>query len=180
MGSSLGMPSIFYPFLQVLLKHNLQLMHPSDTFHAVLPDTMHFTELLKVKPPRGISLRRKSTELVIPNSHLSHSNAQPSPSRGISHQYAIYLKPHNDSGKHEHEDQHHIKMLLDNLHSRFPAFDFPQYEDRLQKQGIHYLIVASMFDANFYMADVGMVPGAARLFKYSVEKALDEKALEGM
>jgi hypothetical protein len=130
---------------------------------------MHFTELLKVKPPRGTSLCRKSTELVIPNSHLSHSNAQPG--HGISRQYAIYLEPHNDSGKQE--DQHHIKMLLDNLHSRFPAFDFPQYEDQLQKQGIHYLIVASMFDANFYMAEVGMVAGAARLFKYSVEKALE-------
>ena len=131
---------------------------------------MHFTELFKVKTPRGTPLRRKSTELVIPNSHpLSHSNAQPG--HGISRQYAIYLEPHNDSAKRE--GQHHIKMLLDNLHFRFPAFDFPQYEDRLQKQGIHYLIVASMFDANFYMADVGMVPGAARLFKHSVEKALE-------
>jgi hypothetical protein len=131
---------------------------------------MHFTELSKVKTPRGTPLCRKSTELVIPNSHtLSHSNGQPS--HGISRQYAIYLEPHNNSGKHKGQD--HIKMLLDNLHSRFPAFDFPQYEDQLQKQGIHYLIVASMFDANFYMADIGMVPGAAHLFKHSVEKALE-------
>jgi len=35
-----------------------------------------------------------------------------------------------------------------------------------------YLIIASMFEADFYVAEVGMVPGAAYLFCHWVEEEL--------
>lgn len=66
-------------------------------------------------------------------------------------------------------------MLLDDLHARYPALDFPRYEDRLRQEGIHYLLIASTFDANFYIINIGMVPAAAHIFCQRVAMVLKKE-----
>jgi hypothetical protein len=75
----------------------------------------------------------------------------------------------SDGGK---EREYPIKELLDALHARYPAFDYPKYEEPLRSLGVHYLITASMFDVTFYITRVGMVVGAAYMFCAWVEKEM--------
>lgn len=53
--------------------------------------------------------------------------------------------------------------------------DYSQYENRLGEQGIHYLVITSMFDADFYVASVGMAPGTAHLFQHWVVEELSRE-----
>lgn len=149
----------------------LQHDHPEDASSMMLPNTNHFTKLLDTRPPHGATLTHTPTELVI-HTHHEDSHARtivkaPYTQR-LSRQNAVYLEA--DGGSISSEDQHQIRTILSALHAMYPALDYPQYEDQLQQQGILYLIIASMFKANFYIAKVGMVPGAAYLFCHWVEE----------
>jgi hypothetical protein len=57
-----------------------------------------------------------------------------------------------------------IKKLLDTLHTQSLALDYPQYESQLRSLGISYLVIAEMFDVDFYVRRVSMVIGATHLF----------------
>jgi hypothetical protein len=56
------------------------------------------------------------------------------------------------------------------IHFMAPILHWTTYSTK--EQGIHHLFIASMFDANFYVASVGMVPGAAHLFCHWVVEEL--------
>lgn len=118
---------------------------------TILPDTAHFVQFQETREPHGRSLVRVPTQIIA----RSPSAFAP---LSISRQNAA------DTDARVGEDRRDIKVLLDALHVRYPAFDYAQYEDRLREQGIHYIIAASMFDADFYASNVGMLPGAAQFF----------------
>jgi hypothetical protein len=148
----------------------------------MLPDMGHFIQLQRTRRPRGGSLIRTPTQLITPSTeahdrvHIHDpppafsnstdistiSTSKAYRSCDVSYQNAACLIVEN--GTVNGDDQRHIKVVLDSLHARYPALDYLQYEDRLQEQGICYLIVASMFDPGFYISNVGMAPGAAHLF----------------
>jgi hypothetical protein len=86
--------------------------------------------------------------------------------RALTRQYAMYLK--SDGSSEDAEDKYTIKKMLDKLHKRYPALDFPQYEESLRALGISYLITADMFGTAFYIHKVKMADGVAQLFKLSV------------
>jgi hypothetical protein len=87
----------------------------------------------------------------------------------LKRQYAVYLES-DDEG----EDQFHIKKILDQLDARYPAVNFPQYEETLRTLGICYLVSADMFDGEFYVSEARMGHGAAYLFKEYVSKELSK------
>jgi len=57
-----------------------------------------------------------------------------------------------------------IRDVLNSLHLRYPALNYPQYEERLRTHEIRELADVSKFDATFYNSKVGMDYGAAYLF----------------
>jgi hypothetical protein len=162
-----GAPLVFY-LSDFFLQHD----HPENASCTTLPNTNHFTKLLETRPPCGATLTRTLTELIYTHHEDSHARtaAEAPYTQGLSRQNAVYLEA--DRGFISSEDQHQIRTILSALHATYPALDYPQYEDRLRQQGIMYLIIASMFEADFYVAEVGMVPGAAYLFCHWVEEEL--------
>ena len=129
---------------------------------------------LETRQPRGTTLIHTPTELII-QPHYSGDNhtrttATAPYNRGLSRQNAVYLEADGDSVSGN--DQCQIKTILNALHATYPALNYPQYEDCLRQQGIVYLFVTSMFDVDFYITKVGMVPGAARLFCHWVAEEL--------
>jgi hypothetical protein len=127
-------------------------------------------KLIETRHPRGTALVRTPTELIIHPHHSGDTHirttAKASYNQGLSRQNAVYL----DSVSGDVPCQ--IETALNAVHTMYPALDYPQYEDSLRQQGIVYLLVASMFDADFYITKVGMVPGAARLFCHWVAEEL--------
>jgi hypothetical protein len=89
----------------------------------------------------------------------------------LTRQYAMYFE--SDGSSEDAEDEHTIKKMLDKLHKRYPALDFPQYEESLRALGISYLITADMFSTEFYIHKVKMADGVAQLFKLSVSIELE-------
>jgi hypothetical protein len=98
-------------------------------------------------------------------------NALPlsSGTNNLKRQYTVYLES-NDEG----EDQFHIKKILDQLDAKYPAVNFPQYEETLRTLGICYLVSADIFDGEFYVREARMGYGAAYLFKEYVSKELSK------
>ena len=127
-------------------------------------------KLIEMRQPHGTALARTPTELIIHPHHSGDTHirttAKASHSQGLSRQNTVYL----DSVSGDVPCQ--IKTILNVLHTMYPELDYPQYENCLRQQGIVYLLVTSMFDAEFYITKVGMVPGAARLFCHWVAKEL--------
>jgi hypothetical protein len=154
----------------------------------VPPNDVHFTELRKAREPRTSTSPLVPTQ---PNSPVIDNHVRipeyprvfadatcaniPTTSNapdgsGITRQYALYFD--SDGEFDNGEDQYDVKKLLDILHERYHALNFPQYEGQLRKHGIAYLVDASMVDMDFYVTRVGMVQGAASLFQEWVAKEL--------
>lgn len=91
---------------------------------------------------------------------------------GLDRQYAFYLDTHDPDSDGDHEDSQNLDAVLTVLHARYPACNFPQYENPLRAHGIHYLVTAGMFDSSFYTNKIGMNEGAASLFCESVTRDL--------
>lgn len=70
----------------------------------------------------------------------------------------------------DEEPSQHIKDVLTNVHSRYPAMNFPQYTDKLKDCGILYLQTTAHFGIRFYEEKVGMPEGAAYTFQSCVSK----------
>jgi hypothetical protein len=137
-------------------------------------------KLLETRQPRGTTLIRTPTELIIQPHHSgdihNYTTATATRNQGLSRQNAVYLEADGDSVSGDNQCQ--IKTILNALHAMYPALDYPQYEDCLRQQGIIYLLIASMFDADFYITKVGMAPGAARLFCHWVAEELGRRTVE--
>ncbi|KIM75599.1 hypothetical protein PILCRDRAFT_13514 [Piloderma croceum F 1598] len=166
--------------IQLWTKH--LLLHGGDISCNLMPNTAHFEQLQKFRGPRTASLCRTPTEPVIgPSSVLVNSSAANSLARsnmphcGLGRQYAMYFEYSDKSSGEECECS--IKKILDVLHARYPAFDYPKYAVPLQRLGIHYLITASMFDVMFYITRVGMVVGAAHMFCAWVDMEMQQVKL---
>ena len=160
----------------------MQYIHAEEKSCRALPNTEHFIRLEQTRQPRSGSLIRASTELITPVIHAHdpfrvhnrpHACAGPTDldtpaavrdSRSICRHHAVDLGADKDTVDGEEQRPLGVLLKLDALHATYPALDYLQYKGRLQEQGIHYLFVASMFDADFYITSVGMVPGAAHLF----------------
>jgi hypothetical protein len=120
-------------------------------------------QLLETRQPHDTSLIRTLTEPIIYLNHSGDSHTRTTAyNQGLSRQNAVYLGVDGDGVSCDNQCQ--IKVILNALIATYPALDYPQYKDCLRQQGIMYLLVASMFDADFYITKIGMVPGAARLF----------------
>jgi hypothetical protein len=163
-----------------------QHTQPIDSFCTVWPDTVHFTCLRKTRLPRSMTLSPTPTDPedipVVSDPIRLHRRTgfsdaagakRLAPSalpyqRSIVRQYSTSNLESDDES--DGEDAYCINQLLGDLHARYPAFDFPQYEKQLRTQGVHYLVAASMFNVDFYISEVGMVEGAARLFYQWVAK----------
>jgi len=175
-----------------------QYTHPEYKSCIVLPNTKHFIGLQDTRHPRGSPLVHTPTELITPVTQAHnllcihdpphafsdsteiknfatsklHSSCDAPPQTQT--QTAAYLVSNKSTVNGE--DRRHIRAALDALHTRYPAMDYLQYEGRLQEQGIHYLVIVSMFDTDFYISSVGMVPGAARLFCHWIAEELSRVA----
>jgi len=153
---------------------------PVDSYCAAMPDNIHFTELLKTRHPRSTTLRRIPTEAAF--SSDGHDFVRPSElqliadpadtNRGATSNVPYQLWQHAAYLEADREDPYNIGRILDNIHVRYPVFHYPQYEGQLRSHGIHYLVNASMFDVDFYIARIGMVEGAAHLFSQWVAQEL--------
>jgi hypothetical protein len=141
-----------------------QRTQPSDDLFAALPKCSHFTELHKTCNPRSSTLRRIPTDPAdishcirqCAHRHAAHQAHQ----YGVSWQYPPCLKSNT---KGHRSDQYKINKVLNDLHVRYPDFGYPQYEEQLRSMGVHYMANVLMFDADFYVAKVGMVEEAAHL-----------------
>ncbi|KAJ6624469.1 hypothetical protein B0H10DRAFT_2006118 [Mycena sp. CBHHK59/15] len=75
------------------------------------------------------------------------------------------------SRKHAHEESSDddndvltIADVLQELHKKFPALDYPQYADALKEKGIIYATSVLDFDNLYYKDNVGMADGAIGQF----------------
>ncbi|KAJ6614275.1 hypothetical protein B0H10DRAFT_1803816 [Mycena sp. CBHHK59/15] len=75
------------------------------------------------------------------------------------------------SRKHAHEESSDddndaltIADVLQELHKKFPALDYPQYADALKEKGIIYATSVLDIDNLYYKDNVGMADGAIRQF----------------
>jgi hypothetical protein len=135
---------------------------------TVLPNERHFIELRRTRKSRTAPLSRTPTDPVISTMTPLTSNAL---GPGLARQFALYL----ESDGSDDGDDVDIKELLDTLAAKFTSLDFHQYEHRLRRLGISYLIITAMFDLEFFISKVGMSEGAARLFCYYVVKEMGKK-----
>jgi hypothetical protein len=148
---------------------------------SALPNTKHFVGIQETRELHGRPVIRVPTELIIPAVHvldrhpihdtLNTSFAPPDVTVTVTKPaYNHSLSSHNSVSVAVDEDSNHdinrreIKAVLDTLHVSYPTLNYLQYEDGLRRHGIHYLDIASMFEANFYNATVGMTLGAAHMF----------------
>jgi hypothetical protein len=136
---------------------------------TVLPNDRHFIELRRTRKSHTTPLSRTPTDPVISTMTPLTSNAL---GPGLARQFALYLESDDD-------DEVDIKELLDTLAAKFTSLNFHQYEHRLRRLGISYLIIAAMFDLEFFVSKVGMSEGAARLFCYHVVKEMGKRKGRG-
>ena len=159
---------LFWMLFLIILQQNSCTLALS---FVVLPDSPHFRQLCETCRPRNAALSRTQTELILPTipDHTDPELTRADISRAGTHK-GLGILCHNaldldSSGPSDNIDPgDDIKRLLDILHSRYPALEYPQYENRLRSLGICYLAVAAMFNADFYIGKVGMATGAAHLF----------------
>jgi hypothetical protein len=141
---------------------------------------MHFAELQKTRLPHSTTLRRIPTDPAHAPTGCVLQVVANSP--GINHgatlnmpyqprQNGMYLVSDVGSNKPD------IEKLLDDMHARYPAFCYPQYEEQLRNHGVHSLIDAATFDIDYYIARVGMAEGAAWLFCQCVARAFRKAQL---
>jgi len=150
-----GAPLVFY-LSDFFLQHD----HPENASCMMLPNTNHFTKLLETASASWCNPHSYSTELIYTHHEDSHARTaaeapytQAFPAKmlfiwrliGASSAVRISIK----SGQSLAPYMPHIQQL-----------DYPQYEDRLRQQGIMYLDLHQCLKADFYVAEVGMVPGA--------------------
>jgi hypothetical protein len=135
---------------------------------TVLPNERHFIELRRTRKSRATPLSRTPTDPVISTMTPLTSNV---PGPGLARQFAFYL----ESDESDDGNKVDIKELLDTLAAKFTSLDFHQYEHRLRMLGISYLIIAAMFELEFFISKVGMSEGAARLFCYHVVKEMGKR-----
>lgn len=139
---------------------------------TVLPNERHFIELQRTRKSRTTPLSRTPTDPVIPSMTPPTSNAL---GPGLTRQFALYL----ESDESDDDNEVDIKEILDILAAKFTSLDFHQYEHQLRRLGISYLIIAGMFDLDFFISKVGMSEGAARLFCYHVVKEMGKRKGKG-
>jgi len=139
----------------------------------MMPNTPYFVRLRETRS-RAASLSRTATDPIIPPAANSLVTSNVLHHSGLDPQYAMYFQ--SDDGS---SGEYPIGKLLDVLHAKYPAFDYPQYEKPLKNLGVHYLITASIFDATFYIMRVGMVVGAAHMFCQCVAKEMHQVKLDG-
>ncbi|KAG8972741.1 hypothetical protein FRC05_009571 [Tulasnella sp. 425] len=65
-----------------------------------------------------------------------------------------------------------IGTLLTSLNGKYPALNFPQYKDQLEKKGIVYVKIATNFEEKFFKEEIGMAPGAASVFLKGCKRAM--------
>ncbi|KAG2113244.1 hypothetical protein BD769DRAFT_1673774 [Suillus cothurnatus] len=171
--------------LQERARYLLETGDPGNSC-VTLPNTPHFDEVRKTHKERTTSpLQRVPTEIISPIIHnhihlLSSSNdisdGLLARKQGESHMapqplkrsFALYMDSDEESDNKELPQ--HIKDVLTNVHSHYPAMNFPQYADKLKDRGILYLQTAAHFSIKFYEEKVGMPEGAAYTFQSCVSK----------
>lgn len=79
----------------------------------------------------------------------------------------------SDAGPNSSDSDDGIPIgdVLKTLDKRYPANSFPQYESRLQAEGIWYLQGTHDCDREFYTQTIGMSKGAVGLFMKEVKRA---------
>lgn len=159
-----------------------------DNACIILPTTPHFDEVRRTRTERTTSLlQRVPTEMISPiiHNHIHLSSSANNVSDGmlageqreghmmaapqqLKRTFALYME--SDEESDNEEPPQHIKDVLANVHSRYPALNFPQYADKLKDRGILYLPTAAHFGIRFYEEKVGMPEGAAYTFQSCVSK----------
>ncbi|KAG2124729.1 hypothetical protein BD769DRAFT_1388671 [Suillus cothurnatus] len=119
-----------------------------DKSCVTLPSTPHFDQVRKTH-------KEEQEE--------SHMAPQP-----LKRSFVLYMN--SDEESNNEEPPQHIKDVLTNVHSHYPAMNFPQYADKLKDRGILYLSTTAHFSIRFYEEKVGMPEGAAYTFQSCVSK----------
>ncbi|KAG2335868.1 hypothetical protein BDR05DRAFT_1006381 [Suillus weaverae] len=172
--------------LQEWARHFLKTGDP-DNACVTLPSTPHFDEVRKTRTERTASLlQRVPTKIISPVIH-NYIHLSPSSNdipdgtvlareQGEGHMapqplkrsFALYME--SDEESDNEEPLQHIKDVLTNVHSHYPAMNFLQYANKLQDCGILYLPTTAHFSIRFYEEKVGMPEGAAFTFQSCVSK----------
>ncbi|KAG1765066.1 hypothetical protein EV702DRAFT_1204718 [Suillus placidus] len=155
-----------------------------DNVCVALPKTLHFNEIQKMRKEQStLSLQRVSTKLISPIIH-NHIHLTPAandivisevvfsrqqgdgatmPPWPLKRTYALYVESDKESDGDELPQS--INDILVSVHSRYPAFNFPEYIRKMKDHGIFYLPTAAHFNIVFYEENVGMPAGAAYTFQ---------------
>jgi hypothetical protein len=83
--------------------------------------------------------------------------------------FALYIE--SDEETDDDEPSQEIDSALTSIHSRYPAMDFPQYENSLREHGMMYLPTVEHFGSSCCVEKVGMSEGATITFHGRVCKA---------
>ncbi|KAG2128408.1 hypothetical protein BD769DRAFT_1387453 [Suillus cothurnatus] len=171
--------------LQEWARYLLETGDP-DKSCVTLPSTPHFNQVRKTRKEQTTSpLQRVPTEIILLIIHnhihlLSSSNdisdgmlaREQEESRMapqlLKRSFVLYMN--SDEESDNEEPPQHIKDILTNVHSHYPAMNFPQYADKLKDHGILYLSTAAHFGIRFYEEKVGMLEGAVYTFQSCVSK----------
>ena len=139
-----------------------------------IPVTSDLHMLLSVQKPAEVKTdvkRKREAMIEVASMVWLESKADCPP---LSRQYMEYFTANVEVEGEEEENEFDIMKILDQLHRKYLALNFPQYERSLHKFGITYLVTANMFNADFYIEKVGMPDGAAVLFNECVSKEFND------
>lgn len=87
--------------------------------------------------------------------------------------------PSSDEDSSDDEAVILISDVLNALHAKRPALNYPQYEAALTKAGIAYASAALDFQKAFYESEVGMPKGAVGDFMRAVKKTVKREKKRG-
>ena len=147
----------------------------------MMPNTAYFHNLCKIHHQSLVSSSPTTTEpntpetlygsriIVGPPSYIP-TTANALSGHGITRQYALFLDFDEESDGDE--DELTVQILLEYLHNIYPLLNYLQFDDSLRALGIHYLVTASILDADFYIRRVGMLDGMAHIFCDEVSNML--------
>lgn len=127
------------------------------------------TELISPVIHNHIHLAPAANDMAIPDGALARRQGDGAilPPRPLKRTYTLYMESDEESDGDEPQS---IEDVLADVHSRYPALNFPEYIGTMKDHGIFYLSTAAHFDIVFY-ENVGMPAGAAYTFQTYVSKA---------
>ncbi|KAH7910743.1 hypothetical protein BJ138DRAFT_68359 [Hygrophoropsis aurantiaca] len=171
-----------------LWAHHLHIDKNADMTCVIPPSTLGFDNIRSRKARTASSAGyRVPTEPLTPviHNHVHVANPGHANSPGMaesSHmgcrQYAMFL----ESDDPDDDSVLGLTDILRAIHAKYPDFSYHQYEDQLRQHGILYLSTAGIFDAEFFVAKIGMSEGAGHHFQKWVagerRKVYNEKQMK--